>query len=452
MNPVIPHGYNELCRSFENNKEARIRTWSLIVRREKEYILNELRERIAQAVQVAPPSELDSSIGIIQKDFACRFEIQLRGVERVENGLTIAGHYREDNGLKVKDPAEKKELIEKVYPQRLSRQIRVIRREIKESTPQDIIKQCQETRKRLQQEIQFFRSQIDELKVQKSELKKERDKFSDSHQVFDACWMGNLAIVKQELEKFRVPLVWGENKRLEFIKNAVEGGEGDYADLTLLSIAAFEGHLDILLYLLKQGAPLDLQDKRHHTPLHWAAKRGRIAVAGELFSRAQNDAARTALVRAEAKPTGNGPDYCYLRTPLHYAAHNGHSEMMRLLLQRGAEVNAQQNENDRKATPLLDAVQRYHTTCVQVLCERPDLEVNTPCLRGSTPITPLQLAVENESPEIVEMIISHRSWKCPSSEEDPNHPKQLMKIAKGPEKGIINEILAQRLSKIPQPA
>src|SRR3954451_12190882 len=54
------------------------------------------------------------------------------------------------------------------------------------------------------------------------------------------------------------------------------------------------------------------------------------------------------------------------RTALHWAAANGHSEVVRVLIDRGAEVNAQ---DDTKRTPLMEAAGAHDPTGLKMLLE-----------------------------------------------------------------------------------
>jgi hypothetical protein len=83
--------------------------------------------------------------------------------------------------------------------------------------------------------------------------------------------------------------------------------------------AAQDGDLKTLTHLLEQGWAADSRDKYGGTALHWAAGKGRVAVV-------------EALLRANADPQarlskGGGRG----RTPLHYAARNGHLQVLRCL-------------------------------------------------------------------------------------------------------------------------
>jgi len=60
------------------------------------------------------------------------------------------------------------------------------------------------------------------------------------------------------------------------------------------------------------------------------------------------------------------------RTPLHRAAENGRIDLTRLLIDKGADLNAQDN---RQQTPLHCAAEKGHTDPARLLIEKgPDLK------------------------------------------------------------------------------
>ena len=109
-----------------------------------------------------------------------------------------------------------------------------------------------------------------------------------------------------------------------------EGADKDMFDddgLTPLHRASFQGHFDILQYLVEQGATIDKTtdfEAGRYTPLACAAEYGRLEVVRFLLEQGAD----------RDKADGNG------ETPLHDAANRGHLEIAMLLMSYGADLNA----------------------------------------------------------------------------------------------------------------
>ncbi|HEX8844826.1 MAG TPA: ankyrin repeat domain-containing protein [Pyrinomonadaceae bacterium] len=103
------------------------------------------------------------------------------------------------------------------------------------------------------------------------------------------------------------------------------------------------------LALLKQGADINLKNKLQETPLICAAYAGNIAVAKVLVESGAEVNAQSIPARYSA---------------LLWAALNGHAEIVRLLIKAGADVNVQDWEAN---TPLMRAAQSGHREVVEDL-------------------------------------------------------------------------------------
>ncbi|QDW08246.1 ankyrin repeat domain-containing protein [Wolbachia pipientis] len=104
--------------------------------------------------------------------------------------------------------------------------------------------------------------------------------------------------------------------------------EKDWRDMTPLHLAALNGHANILEVLLEKGAHVNEKGWRDTTPLHLAAFYGHASVVEVLLEKGANVNA----VDSEGF------------TPLHLAALNGHANIVEVLLEKGANVNAVDNE------------------------------------------------------------------------------------------------------------
>ncbi|XP_069673228.1 ankyrin repeat domain-containing protein 1-like [Periplaneta americana] len=116
------------------------------------------------------------------------------------------------------------------------------------------------------------------------------------------------------------------------------------------------------------------------TPLHRAAGAGQTGVARELLS---------------TEGTGVDPRDNFGDTPLHWAAERGHSATCRLLLNRGADVNAVTHYRN---TPLHLAAQGGHLDVVRILMAK---DARFDALNHKQ-LTPLQLAQNEGRFEVVE--------------------------------------------------
>ncbi|KAA8497877.1 putative serine/threonine-protein kinase WNK2 [Porphyridium purpureum] len=169
----------------------------------------------------------------------------------------------------------------------------------------------------------------------------------------------------------------------------------DYDKRTALHLAASEGHADVAELLLINGADLYAEDRFGQTPIQDGLKNGHLEVL-EVFRRAgvvmpsvlgplacrSGDPAEMAnklgleLIQQAAKGRrqavagllehGVDPQFADYdkRTALHLAAAEGWLEICQLLVERGAQVSAQ----DRYGANALDeAVRASHTTIIEFL-------------------------------------------------------------------------------------
>ena len=111
---------------------------------------------------------------------------------------------------------------------------------------------------------------------------------------------------------------------------------------TPLHLAASEGHLDICQILLERGADACVHNDSGDTPLH-------LAASSNLLLAHNADA----FVHDKR---GN--------TPLHFTSSDGHLEVTRMLLERGADVSSQNNEG---LNPLQQASQGLREGCLDIM-------------------------------------------------------------------------------------
>ena len=122
------------------------------------------------------------------------------------------------------------------------------------------------------------------------------------------------------------------NGHIEVVRFLVEQGAHkettDCYGMTPLNNAVRNGHLDVARYLLEQGANMEKTDNNGRTLLHSAAMYGYLDMARYLLEQGAD--------RDRATDGGF--------TPLHLAALNGHLELAKLLMVYGADLNARNND------------------------------------------------------------------------------------------------------------
>ncbi|KAI1737169.1 ankyrin repeat-containing domain protein [Xylaria scruposa] len=190
----------------------------------------------------------------------------------------------------------------------------------------------------------------------------------------------------------RIPLLLAvENKHEAIMQLLLDKGADieakGYYGRTPLLLAIENGHEAVVRQLLNKGADIDTtDDDESKTPLTWAAEHGHKAISG------------TPLVYA----AGNGHEavsvYDCSRTPLANATSNGHEAIVQLLLNKGADTDA---KDDDSWTPLIYAAGYGHKAIVQLLLDK-GADVDAEDNDGQTP---LSRAAENGHKAIVQLLL-----------------------------------------------
>jgi len=199
------------------------------------------------------------------------------------------------------------------------------------------------------------------------------------------------------------------NGDLETVKQLLQAGTDIDAvyfrlNVTLLHVAAAEGHVEVVKYLLTQGADVHTINRDGMTPLHCGtAGTCHIEDPGPLLAHGKRPAANpnlTSVVRlllaagAEVDATSR-----YGHRPLHLAAAFGRPEILDELLSAGADLKAR-DELGRQA--LHWAARRDHPAVVARLLEagaKPDE-------RGSGGGTALHAAASANSLKVTQLLLS----------------------------------------------
>jgi ankyrin repeat protein len=122
--------------------------------------------------------------------------------------------------------------------------------------------------------------------------------------------------------------------------------------MTSIHLAAYFGLSDIVQTSIRNQHDPDTEDSYKRTPLSWAAANGHEGVVKTLLERG---------AAVDFRDTSFG------RTPLSWAAANGHEAVVKILLDRGAAVNSADRGGQ---TPLSRAAENGHEGVVRTLLER----------------------------------------------------------------------------------
>ncbi|GMH40594.1 hypothetical protein BSKO_08498 [Bryopsis sp. KO-2023] len=157
----------------------------------------------------------------------------------------------------------------------------------------------------------------------------------------------------------------------------------DDTGTTPLGWASFNGHEDVVFFLLKEGALVNAADYEGFTPLDSAAEKGFVKIARALIE----DGAPVNTRNHEG------------RTPLYAAASGGHLALVRLLVSAGADIETRYPPTD--GTPFLVASELGFTKIVSYLLGR-GAKSDVVDRFGSFA---LYLASQNGHAEVVEIIL-----------------------------------------------
>eukprot|EP01116_Phalansterium_solitarium_P021585 TRINITY_DN6777_c0_g1_i2.p1 TRINITY_DN6777_c0_g1~~TRINITY_DN6777_c0_g1_i2.p1 ORF type:complete len:472 (-),score=63.31 TRINITY_DN6777_c0_g1_i2:202-1617(-) len=195
--------------------------------------------------------------------------------------------------------------------------------------------------------------------------------------LFKACARGDSAVVRQILE--------GDRARLDLHALDEDGNSA-------LHWACVGGHVDIVRMLLETGSDAELRSRDGFTALHSVAQEDHHQVLSLLVDRgAKVDA----------------PNFEDNRnTTLHYAACWGASQCVKILLSRRADVNCQAKD---RSTPLSFAAEKGHVEIAKMLLDAgADLESkNDSEEKGGA--TPLLLAAHNGQLQMARLLLERRA-------------------------------------------
>ena len=175
-------------------------------------------------------------------------------------------------------------------------------------------------------------------------------------EVYEACVAGEVRRLETLTQsKFMTPGQREEQlpSKWEFQES---GEEFSLLGQTPLHVAAEKGFVDVVRVLVQRmGVDLDVPDDAGWTALHWASaiRREKGAEACDIVKILLDAGAE---VGAVTKDKGD--------SALHFAAANGHLEAVKLLCEKGANVN---RINEEDSTPVHVAAQRGNTDIIKFL-------------------------------------------------------------------------------------
>ena len=152
--------------------------------------------------------------------------------------------------------------------------------------------------------------------------------------------------------------------------------EGDAKNCTALHYASIYGHARVVQKFVDKKVKLRITDDDGMTPLHYAAKNNHVEACLVLIDggvpvdvvelKVTNDCLLCIML---CSSEFHFVFFCYVQgkyTPLHLAAAKGRYKVIMLLLEKGANIHAQDNDGN---TPLHKAASNNHPKAVAILIQ-----------------------------------------------------------------------------------
>lgn len=188
---------------------------------------------------------------------------------------------------------------------------------------------------------------------------------------------------------------------------------------TPLTDAVFRNRSEVVQLLLDKGADVAIADNDGNTALLYAIKSGNAALVKSLLDHGANVGDR---------------DRYYRRNALHWAAIKGHPDMVRLLLERGADAMA---TDSLGRTPLTYARQYGHRSATALLQGKSTARAETPSIMSSEDITrPLK------SGEATAWYLNNRGWVIRTGRQTLIFDSEEFRQVRPPEPSLANGFLS----------
>ncbi|XP_077274645.1 transient receptor potential cation channel subfamily A member 1 homolog isoform X2 [Temnothorax americanus] len=210
--------------------------------------------------------------------------------------------------------------------------------------------------------------------------------------------------------------------------------------VTAVHMAAWQGNIDLLNQLYKKGADINSMDKIGRCALYYAAHNGNTDVTKWLLQHGGHIDVKVGIYSCTKNIPYSSLTKCLLvgrklplpvcwgRTPLHQAVKNNHADVVRVLVEGGADVNV---KDECLVTPLLlagSAVNRDDlnemTKFVEIVRILVAAKVFVNIIHPDTGTTALHHAAMLGSAEATKILLSNGAWpmyKCKSSGSTPLH-------------------------------
>lgn len=163
----------------------------------------------------------------------------------------------------------------------------------------------------------------------------------------------------------------------------------------LITIAAKSAALDVLQFLIRSGANVNARTPAAETAVMLAAYFAGDGPSG----RPESDYLRALAMLADAGASVENDSHHY--TPLAYAAYQGHDRILRFLLERGARVNGDAEDNTVyvNSALMMAAIQGHERTAMLLLKAGADAR-----LRVKDGMTAAELARKNNHQRLANML------------------------------------------------